>query len=74
MNLRRSSLMILEDLPVQTIDQDMANEIYQVAEQAKQEAQNYRNTQTSETVVADISQQELLEINQAPVNVDQLMQ
>ena len=64
----------LEDLPVQTIDQNMANEIYQVAEQAKQEAQNYRNTQTSETVVADISQQELLEINQAPVNVDQLMQ
>ena len=64
----------LEELPVQTIDQNMANEIYRVAEQAKQEAQNYRNSQTSETVVADISQQELLEINQAPVNVDQLMQ
>ena len=64
----------LEELPVQTIDQSMADEIYRVAEQAKQEAQNYRNSQTSETVVADISQQELLEINQAPVNVDQLMQ
>ncbi|MGL3045303.1 autotransporter assembly complex protein TamA [Acinetobacter pecorum] len=64
----------LEELPVQTIDQNMANEIYRVAEQAKQEAQNYRNSQTTETVVADISQQELLEINQAPVNVDQLMQ
>jgi translocation and assembly module TamA len=64
----------LEELPVQTIDQNMADEIYRVAEQAKQEAQNYRNSQTSETVVADISQQELLEINQAPVNVDQLMQ
>ncbi|ENW87806.1 hypothetical protein F906_01049 [Acinetobacter pseudolwoffii] len=64
----------LEELPIQSIDQNMANEIYREAEQAKQEAQNYRNTQTAETVVADISQQELLEINQAPVNVDQLMQ
>ena len=64
----------LEELPVQPIDQAMADEIYRVAEQAKQEAQSYRQTQQTETVVADISQQELVEINQAPVNVDQLMQ
>lgn len=63
----------LENLPMQSIDQSMANEIYRVAEEAKREAQDYRNTQQTETVV-DISQQELLEINQAPVNVDQLMQ
>ena len=62
----------LEELPVQPIDQAMADEIYRVAEQAKQEAQSYRQTQQTETVVADISQQELVEINQAPVNVDQL--
>ncbi len=64
----------LESLPVQTIDQSMANEIYQVAEEAKREAQAYRQTAQTETVVNDMSQQELVEINQAPVNVDQLMQ
>lgn len=64
----------LENLPIQTIDQSMADEIFRVAEEAKQSAQTYRQTQQNELVVADISQQELLEINQAPVNVDQLMQ
>ncbi len=64
----------LEELPVQAVDQAMADEIYRVAEEAKQEAQAYRQTQQTETVIADISQQELLEINQAPVSVDQLMQ
>ena len=64
----------LESLPVQTIDQSMANEIYQVAEEAKREAQAYRQSAQTETVVNDMSQQELVEINQAPVNVDQLMQ
>src|SRR5690606_33381365 len=39
----------LEELPIQAIDQNMANEIYREAEQAKQEAQNYRNSQTTET-------------------------
>ncbi|KGT48114.1 hypothetical protein GW12_08660 [Acinetobacter sp. HR7] len=64
----------LEELPVQAVDQAMADEIYRVAEEAKREAQAYRQTQNTEIVVNDISQQELLEINQAPVNVDQLMQ
>ena len=63
----------LQDLPVEPIDQNMANEILQVAEGAKQEAQNYRASQNTENTVADITQQELAQINQAPVNVDQLM-
>ncbi|WP_347454908.1 autotransporter assembly complex family protein [Acinetobacter thermotolerans] len=64
----------LEELPIQAVDQAMADEIYRVAEEAKREAQAYRQTQNTEIVVNDVSQQELLEINQAPVNVDQLMQ
>jgi hypothetical protein len=39
----------LESLPVQTIDQSMANEIYQVAEEAKREAQAYRQSAQTET-------------------------
>ena len=64
----------LENLPVEPIDQQLANEIFKVAEEAKQSAQNYRATQNNEVAVADITQQELQEINQAPVNVDVLMQ
>lgn len=64
----------LDDLPIAPIDQNMANEILQVAEEAKREAQNYRANQHAENAVADITQQELAQINQAPVNVDQLMQ
>jgi translocation and assembly module TamA len=63
----------LQDLPVEPVDQNMANEILQVAEDAKREAQNYRTTQNTENTVADMTQQELEQINQAPVNVDQLM-
>ncbi|MBV6578483.1 outer membrane protein assembly factor, partial [Acinetobacter baumannii] len=65
----------LEDLPVMPVDQNMANEIYRVAEEAKNEAQNFQNgTQKQpEMVVNDASQAELHEINQAPVNIDQLM-
>lgn len=33
----------LEDLPVMPVDQNMANEIYRVAEEAKTEAQNFQN-------------------------------
>ena len=64
----------LDDLPLAPIDQNMANEILQVAEEAKREAQNYRASQNTESAVADMTQQELAQINQAPVNVDQLMQ
>lgn len=65
----------LEDLPVMPVDQNMANEIYRVAEEAKNELQNFQNgTQKQpEMVVNDASQAELHEINQAPVNIDQLM-
>ncbi|WP_407475593.1 autotransporter assembly complex protein TamA [Acinetobacter baumannii] len=65
----------LEDLPVMPVDQNMANEIYRVAEEAKNEVQNFQNgTQKQpEMVVNDASQAELHEINQAPVNIDQLM-
>ncbi|ANF81898.1 hypothetical protein A3K93_06630 [Acinetobacter sp. NCu2D-2] len=64
----------LEQMPIESIDQNLANEIYAVAEQAKKEAQNYRQSQQNEMIVNDASQQELTEINQAPVNVDALMQ
>ena len=63
----------LENLPVTPIDQNMANEIFKVAEDAKHQAQEYRATQQNEVVISDITQQELVEINQAPVNVEQLM-
>lgn len=64
----------LDELPIEAIDQSLANEILQVAEQAKKEAASYRQTQQNEMVIADISKQELTAINQAPVNIDQLMQ
>ncbi|WP_374571428.1 autotransporter assembly complex family protein [Acinetobacter sp.] len=64
----------LDDLPLAPIDQNMADEILLVAEEAKREAQNYRASQKTESAVADMTQQELAQINQAPVNVDQLMQ
>ncbi|UIP26157.1 autotransporter assembly complex protein TamA [Acinetobacter towneri] len=63
----------LEDLPIAPVDQQLANEIFQVAQQAKQEAMLDRNGQVPETLVQDATQQELLQIDQAPVNVDQLM-
>ena len=63
----------LEDLPIAPVDQELANQIFQVAEQAKQEAMLDRNGQVRETLVQDATQQELLQIDQAPVNVDQLM-
>ncbi|WP_179993795.1 MULTISPECIES: autotransporter assembly complex family protein [unclassified Acinetobacter] len=63
----------LEYLPIAPVDQGLANEIFQVAEQAKQEAMLDRNGQVPETLVQDATQQELLQIDQAPVNVDQLI-
>lgn len=63
----------LEDLPIAPVDQQLANEIFQVAQQAKQEAMLDRNGQEPETLVQNATQQEVLQIDQAPVNVDQLM-
>ncbi len=63
----------LDDLPIAPVDQQLANEIFQVAQQAKQEAILDRNGQVPETLVQDATQQEVLQIDQAPVNVDQLM-
>ena len=65
----------LENLPVIPVDQGMANEIFRVAEDAKNEAQAYReNTaRNPEPIIADASQTELTEIKQAPLNIDQLM-
>ncbi|CAB1221320.1 autotransporter assembly complex protein TamA [Acinetobacter bouvetii] len=63
----------LEELPVAPVSPDLANEIFRVAEEAKHEAQQYRAGQVNEPVVTDATQQELVEINHAPVNVDQLM-
>ncbi|MBJ9720435.1 outer membrane protein assembly factor [Acinetobacter calcoaceticus] len=70
------SLDNLEDLPELPVDQNMANEIYKVAEQAKSEAQNFQNgtQKLPEVTVSDATQSELNQINQAPVNIDQLMQ
>lgn len=66
----------LEDLPTVTVDQNMADEIFRVAEEAKNDAKNYRDnpTKTSDVLVNDASQAELTEITKAPVNIDQLMQ
>lgn len=63
----------LEDLLIAPVDQQLANEIFQVAQQAKQEAMLDRNGQEPETLVQNATQQEVLQIDQAPVNVDQLM-
>lgn len=65
----------LEDLPATSFDQSMTNEIFQAAETAKTEAENFRSgmSQSSETSVSNVTEQELTEITQAPINVDELM-
>ena len=63
----------LEELPIAPVSQAMADEIFREAENAKNQAQQYRAGQVNEVVVSDATQQELVEINHAPVNVDQLM-
>lgn len=63
----------LEELPIAPVSQAMADEIFREAENAKNQAQQYRARQVKEVVVSDATQQELVEINHAPVNVDQLM-
>jgi translocation and assembly module TamA len=63
----------LEELPIAPVSQSMADEIFREAENAKNQAQQYRAGQVTEVIVSDATQQELVEINQAPVNVNQLM-
>ncbi|MEX7656013.1 hypothetical protein, partial [Pseudomonas aeruginosa] len=66
----------LQDIPETQVDANMANEIFKVAEEAKREAANARNgtSKVAETGVSAPTAQELAQINQAPVNVDSLMQ
>ena len=47
----------LEELPIEPVNQAMADEIFRVAEGAKNEAQQYRAGQISEVVVSDATQQ-----------------
>lgn len=61
-------------LPIEPIDQSLVNKIYQVAEAAQQEALAYRTAQTQDVIVNDATQQEIIAINQAPVDVDTLIQ
>lgn len=66
----------LKDLPLienGQISSSLEAEIMQVAKQAQQEAQLQRSQQDRGVVVNDASVQELSEINQAPINVDTLM-
>lgn len=65
-----------EELPAETINNSMANEILQVAEEAKLEAQNFRTgvAKAPDVEVINPTVSDLNEITQAPVNVEALMQ
>lgn len=65
----------LEDMPISVIDESMANEIYQIAEEAKQQTQHLQQNSNHATdlAVTESSAQEISEISRAPVDVDQLM-
>ena len=63
----------LENLPEISVNDQMVNEILEVATQAKTDAEKYRAEQSKEIVINNASQKELLDLNQAPLNVDQLM-
>lgn len=65
----------LEELPANTADQNMVNEIYQAAEEAKRQAQDFKNGVQTNSVpeLAQASEQEIQEIKRAPVDIDQLM-
>ncbi|MFC2995213.1 autotransporter assembly complex family protein [Acinetobacter sichuanensis] len=61
----------LEELPENNVDSALVNEIFKVAEEAKVEAQNFRNgvAQAPEITVNDATQQEISEITTAPTDV-----
>lgn len=65
----------LEDLPVNTVDQNMANEIYQAAEEAKQQAHDFKQSGQINNLpeIAQSTEQEYQEIKRAPVDIEQLM-
>ena len=63
----------LESLPELSVDDQMVQDIFKVAEQAKLDAEKNRAEQSKDLVVNDATKQDLAEINQAPVNVDALM-
>ncbi|EPF73865.1 autotransporter assembly complex protein TamA [Acinetobacter rudis] len=65
----------LEDLPANSIDPNMANEIYQAAEDAKKQAQDFKQGVQINNLpeVAQSTEQEFQEIKRAPVDIDQLM-
>ena len=71
--LNQIDLKDLQPIANDQISSSLEAEIMQVAEQAKQEAQRQRSQQDQGFVVNDASVQELSEINQAPINVDTLM-
>lgn len=64
----------LEDLIELSVNDQMVQDIFRVAEQAKQDAEKNRAEQSQEIVVNDATHQELTEINRAPIHVDGLMQ
>lgn len=66
----------LGSLPDTTVDASMANEIFKVAEEAKAEAQASRSKSSSlpENQATIPPAQDIAQINQAPVNIDNLMQ
>ncbi len=67
----------LEKVPSPQVDQNLVNQIYQVAQQAQNEAQDsvaQLNGSTTSSYVVPATAIEVQSINQAPVNVDNLMQ
>ncbi|WOE32563.1 MULTISPECIES: autotransporter assembly complex protein TamA [unclassified Acinetobacter] len=63
----------LGDLPTFNINESMANEIYAVADEAKKEALQYRESQKNRVELSAETRQEFAQIDIAPVNVDHLM-
>lgn len=66
----------LGNLPETTVDASMANEIFKVAEEAKVEAQAFRSKTSPlpESQMTIPPAQDIAQINQAPINIDNLMQ
>ncbi len=67
----------LEDLQTSSteiVDRKMMEEIYQVAEQAKQEATYFKSQQKNEMIVLPHDARDLEEINRPPIQVNQLIE
>lgn len=74
-DFKKISFDDLEKMPASSIDTSMANEIEREAEQAKKEAQTSRSESIAPKPVQPVAQtaQQVNELQQSPVNVDQLM-